>query len=144
MNRTAGARYRALKHMNERRVHRDSRLIQALLPRNGEAARGRDLFRVLPRENRELLDLSTNGPLMQTLAERSDGKLYTPENVEEIRERLARRVERTEHRDEVAIAALYLAQAVERCERRIARGFERGPFCREFRRPVGEPRADSL
>jgi hypothetical protein len=61
---------------------------------------GRDLFRVLPRDNRELLDLSTNWPLMQTLAERSDGKLYTPNNVEELLDRLARRIQRTEHRDE--------------------------------------------
>ena len=63
-------------------------------------SKDRDLFRILPRENGELLDLSTNWTLMQTLAERSGGKLYTPENVEEILERLARRVERTEHRDE--------------------------------------------
>ena len=62
--------------------------------------KGRDLFRVLPRAQTELLDLSTNWPLMQSLAERSDGKLYTPENVEEIVERLARRIERTEDRKE--------------------------------------------
>lgn len=61
---------------------------------------GRDLFRVLPRDNRELLDLSTNWALMQTLADRSDGKLYTPENVEELLDRVARRIQRTEHRDE--------------------------------------------
>jgi hypothetical protein len=64
------------------------------------AVKGRDLFRVLPRPQTELLDLATNWPLMQSLAERSDGKLYTPENVEEIVERLARRIERTEDRKE--------------------------------------------
>lgn len=62
--------------------------------------KGRDLFRVLPRAQTELLDLSTNWTVMQSLAERSDGKRYTPENVEEILERLARRIERKEHRDE--------------------------------------------
>ncbi|MSQ93382.1 MAG: VWA domain-containing protein [Gemmataceae bacterium] len=64
------------------------------------AVKGRDLFRILPREQKELLDLSTNWSLMQSLAERSDGKLYTPETVEEIVERLARRIERKETRDE--------------------------------------------
>jgi hypothetical protein len=65
-----------------------------------QSAPGRDWFRVLPRDNRELLDLSANWLLMQTLADRSDGKLYTPENVEELLDRLARRIERTEHREE--------------------------------------------
>lgn len=64
------------------------------------AKKGRDLFRVLPRAQQELLDLGTNFALLQTLAERSDGKLFTPENVDELLERLARRVERKEHRDE--------------------------------------------
>jgi hypothetical protein len=68
---------------------------------DAEAAKqGRDLFRVLPRVQQELLDLSTNFALLQNLAERSDGKLYTPENVEELLQRLARRIERKEYRDE--------------------------------------------
>lgn len=64
------------------------------------AVKGRDLVRILPREQKELLDLSTNWSLMQSLAERSDGRLYTPDNVEEIVERLLRRIERKEYRDE--------------------------------------------
>ena len=63
-------------------------------------AKDRDRFRVVPRDNPELLDLAANWTLMQSLAERSGGKLYTPENVEDVLERLARRVERKEHRDE--------------------------------------------
>jgi hypothetical protein len=63
-------------------------------------AKGSDLFHILPREHKELLDLSVNWNLMQALAERSGGRLYTPENVEEILERLARRIERKEYRDE--------------------------------------------
>ena len=62
--------------------------------------KGRDGFRVVPRDNRELLDLSANWPLMQTLADRSNGKLYTPENVEDLLDRLARRIERIEHHEE--------------------------------------------
>jgi hypothetical protein len=63
-------------------------------------AKGRDLVRILPRERPELLDLATNWTVMHSLAERSGGKLYTPENVEEIVDRLAQRIERAEHRDE--------------------------------------------
>jgi hypothetical protein len=63
-------------------------------------AKGRDLFRIWPREHGELLDLSTNWGVMQSLAERSDGKLFTAANVEEILDRLERPVERTEAGDE--------------------------------------------
>lgn len=59
-----------------------------------------DVFRVLPRENDELLDLSTDWSLAQGLADRSDGRVYTAESIDELLERLARRVERTERRDE--------------------------------------------
>lgn len=63
-------------------------------------AKGRDLFRIWPREHGELLDLSTNWSVMQGLAERSGGRLFTAQNVEELLDRLERRVERTESRDE--------------------------------------------
>lgn len=63
-----------------------------------DAVKGRDSFRVLPREQPEFLDLSTNWDLMQDLAEKSDGRLYTPETIEGIIERLAQRIERTEER----------------------------------------------
>ncbi|MSU76895.1 MAG: hypothetical protein EXS16_02250 [Gemmataceae bacterium] len=59
-----------------------------------------DIFRVLPRDNDELLDLATDWSLAQSLADRSDGKVYTPETIDDLLERLARRVERTERRDE--------------------------------------------
>ncbi len=62
--------------------------------------KGRDLFRIWPRQHGELLDLSTNWTVMQSLAERSGGKLFTAANVEEILDRLERRVERKESRDE--------------------------------------------
>ncbi|MBI2808967.1 MAG: hypothetical protein HYX68_28625 [Planctomycetes bacterium] len=60
----------------------------------------RDLFRVLPREQKELLDLSADWSLMRNIAEFSDGRIYTPENVEEIVERLAQRIERHEHSED--------------------------------------------
>ena len=53
-----------------------------------------DRFDVLPRENRELLDLSSDWNLMRKLADESDGTLYTPDTIEEIVDRLERRVER--------------------------------------------------
>jgi hypothetical protein len=65
-----------------------------------DPAKGGDLFRIVAREPRELLDLSTNWTLLENLASSSDGKLYTPENVKELLDRLERRVERTEIRSE--------------------------------------------
>lgn len=59
-----------------------------------------DRFEILPRPQMELLDLSTNWTLMQSLAQNSDGRLYTPANVEELLDRLARRIERKESRTE--------------------------------------------
>jgi hypothetical protein len=47
MNLATGARYSAFQHLDEVRIHRDSRLIQALLPRNFQAARRRDPLRAL-------------------------------------------------------------------------------------------------
>lgn len=67
---------------------------------NESRVKGRDSFHILPREQTELLDLSTHWALMQSLADRSDGRLYTPENVEELLDRLNRRIERREYRDE--------------------------------------------
>ena len=65
------------------------------------AVKGRDLFHVLPREQTELLDLSADWALMQSLAERSDGRLYTSDDAVDIVDRLARRVERKElHREQ--------------------------------------------
>ena len=62
--------------------------------------KGRDLFRVLPRENTEMLDLSVNATLLESLAQRSNGKVYTPEMIDELLGNLARRIERSEKRDE--------------------------------------------
>lgn len=64
------------------------------------ASKGGDLFRIMPREQRELLDLSTDWSKMESLANGSGGKLLTPENVEEVLDRLERRIERKELRTE--------------------------------------------
>jgi len=64
------------------------------------AVQGRDLVRVLPLQQKELLDLSTNWAVMESLAAASGGKVYTPETVEEILARLERRIQRTEHKAE--------------------------------------------
>ena len=52
----------------------------------------RDTVVVLPPENGEMLDLSTNWMLLQNLAAQSRGAVYTPENVHELIERFAREV----------------------------------------------------
>ena len=41
-------------------------------------------FEVLPPENTEMLDLSSNPELLQAIAEQSGGRLYTPETVEQL------------------------------------------------------------
>jgi hypothetical protein len=61
-----------------------------------KAIPGSDRFRVLPRESEELLDLSTNEQQLTNLAHKSNGKVYALSNLDELVERLARRVERTE------------------------------------------------
>jgi hypothetical protein len=63
-------------------------------------AKGGDLFRVVPRPQKELLDLSANWSLMQSLADNSGGRLYTPETVDGIIDHLERRIERKETREE--------------------------------------------
>jgi hypothetical protein len=67
---------------------------------NDGPKKGADVFRIWPRENGELLDLSANWDIMQSLADRSGGKLYTPADVDDLLDRLQRRVERKEYRDE--------------------------------------------
>ena len=55
-------------------------------------------FQVLSPENAELLDLSTNWELLQALAEHSQGRLFTPESVEQLLEMLDRQVRPKESR----------------------------------------------
>jgi hypothetical protein len=57
-------------------------------------------FTVLPAENGELLDLSTNWELLQGLAEQSQGRMFTPENVEQVLDLLAQRVQPREVRQD--------------------------------------------
>jgi hypothetical protein len=45
-------------------------------------------FTVSPPESSEMLDLSTNHPLLEELASKSGGKVYTPEDVQELVNRL--------------------------------------------------------
>jgi hypothetical protein len=45
-------------------------------------------FTMSPPESSEMLDLSTNRPLLEELASKSGGKVYTPEDVQELADRL--------------------------------------------------------
>jgi hypothetical protein len=61
----------------------------------------RAVFTVLPPESRELADLQTNYPLMEELAARSGGRLFTPDTVGELAELLRKRsVTLVEHQEE--------------------------------------------
>lgn len=61
---------------------------------------GDSTFTVLPEENSELLDLSTNWELLQGIAEQSQGRLFTPEDVEQVLEMLAQKVQPRESRQD--------------------------------------------
>lgn len=61
----------------------------------------RALFRVLPPESRELADLQTNYPLMEELAARSGGRVFTPDAAGELAELLkGRSVTVSEHHEQ--------------------------------------------
>jgi hypothetical protein len=57
-------------------------------------------FTVLPAENAELLDLSPNWELLQGLAEQSQGRVFTPKNVEQVLNLLAHSVQPREVRQD--------------------------------------------
>jgi hypothetical protein len=57
-------------------------------------------FTVLPPENAEMLDLSTNWELLQGLAAQSQGLMFTPENVEQVLDLLAQKAQPREIRQD--------------------------------------------
>jgi hypothetical protein len=67
-------------------------------PKEGEPRR--DLFRVLPGEGGEMVDLATNWSLLQALTHKGRGKVVAPEEADRLVELLRQRVETTELRNE--------------------------------------------
>jgi hypothetical protein len=67
-------------------------------PEKGEDGPRGDTFSVLPVENRELFDLSTNWALLEALATRSGGQVVLPEEAERLLDLLENRVLRQEQR----------------------------------------------
>ena len=59
---------------------------------------GGDEVVIQPPENSEMHDLATNWTLLENLAAQSGGAVYTPENVRELVDRLARQVVEREQR----------------------------------------------
>ena len=74
-----------------------SELRDAAAPEEKESAA---TFQVLPPENTELLDLSTNWELLQAIADQSSGRLFTPESVEQLLELLDRQARPKETRED--------------------------------------------
>jgi hypothetical protein len=64
------------------------------------AAEKTPLFRVLPEENEEMADVSTNWDLLHALAQASNGRFYRADEAGQIAERLAWRIQRRELREE--------------------------------------------
>jgi hypothetical protein len=67
---------------------------------DGKSAPLRATFTVLPPESPEMVELGTNLPLLEELAAKSGGKVYTPENASELVDRLARNEVTREHYSE--------------------------------------------
>lgn len=65
---------------------------------DGRATHLRSYFEVLPAEGVELLDLSANGPLLEELATATSGKVYAPEDLDGLIERLKGETSVVEHR----------------------------------------------
>lgn len=65
---------------------------------DGRATHLRSYFEVLPAEGEELLDLSANGPLLDELATATGGKVYAPEELDGLIERLKGETSVVEHR----------------------------------------------
>jgi hypothetical protein len=59
----------------------------------------RDTFTVKPPDDAEMFDLATNWTLLENLAARSKGEVFTPETVDQLVERLARQVVRQAKRE---------------------------------------------
>ncbi len=66
----------------------------------GDKERVRPLFHVRAADNREMAELATDWDLLQALAQNSKGELYSSDQAQEVLQRLARRVQRRELREE--------------------------------------------
>ncbi len=66
---------------------------------DGRATHLRSYFEVLPAEGEEFLDLSANGPLLDELATATGGKVYAPEDLDGLIERLKGETSVVEHRN---------------------------------------------
>jgi hypothetical protein len=74
--------------------------LQGPLGPDGKPVKLRAAFTVLPREGEEMVELATNFPLLEELAAKSGGKVFTPENTTELVDLLARREAHREHYSE--------------------------------------------
>jgi hypothetical protein len=67
---------------------------------DGKPGKLRALFTVLPADGDEMMELSTNWLLLEELAAKSGGQLFTPENAAELVKLLTSQVTRREHHTE--------------------------------------------
>ena len=74
--------------------------LQASPGANGQPAPMRATFTVLPPESEEMVELATNFPLLEELAAKSGGKVFTPENALELVDIFTRKEGTREHYSE--------------------------------------------
>ena len=67
---------------------------------DGKPTKLRATFTVLPPEGEEMVELATNFPLLEELAAKSGGKVFTPENATELIDLLTRQAVTREHYSE--------------------------------------------
>jgi hypothetical protein len=86
--------------------------LQATPGPDGQPAPLRAAFTVLPPESKEMVELATNFPLLEELAAKSGGKLFTPENARELVDILARNEVTREHYSEHRLWQWWLTLAL--------------------------------
>jgi hypothetical protein len=74
--------------------------LQASIGPDGQSSPLRATFTVLPPESEEMVELATNWPLLEELAAKSGGKVFTPENARDLVEIFARNEVTREHYSE--------------------------------------------
>ena len=72
--------------------------LQGPVGTDGRAEKLRSPFEVLPDDGEELLELSADYPLLEELATATGGKVYTPDTLDELVERLQNQTATVEHR----------------------------------------------
>jgi hypothetical protein len=79
---------------------------------DGRATKLRSTFEVLPPDNEELVELSADMPLLEEIAKSTGGKVYTPDKVKDLLDKLSAQVAKVDTQTEYAARKSWLTLAV--------------------------------